>query len=122
MLYLKNTTEHNHPIMNGIDANTKPKVFVKTIAEDLLERYTNQPLMVRYDVYQHLLDYWNETMKDDVYLLVEDGWVATIKRVIEKNKKGKEVDKGWTCDLIPNELVIKYFAAEQQELDDFEAI
>jgi type I restriction enzyme M protein len=116
-------TAHNHPIMNGIDAHTKPKTFIKTIAEDLLERYTNKPLMVRYDVYQHLLDYWNETLKDDVYLLVEDGWVATVKRVIEKNKKsGKETDKGWTCDLIPKELVIaKYLSAEQQELQDIEA-
>ena len=116
-------TAHNHSIMNGIDAQTKPKAFIKTIAEDLLERYTNKPLMVRYDVYQHLLDYWNETLKDDVYLLIEDGWVATVKRVIEKNKKsGKETDKGWTCDLIPKELVIaKYLASEQQELQDIEA-
>jgi type I restriction enzyme M protein len=95
---------HNHPIMNGITSDTKPKAFIKIIAEDLLERYANKPLMVRYDVYQHLLDYWTETMKDDLYLLVEDGWVAKVKRVIEKNKKGKEVDKGWTCDLIPNEF------------------
>ena len=115
--------KHNHPIMNGIDANTKPKAFVKIIAEDLLERYSDKPLMVRYDVYQHLLDYWNEILKDDVYLLIEDGWVATVKRIIEKNKKsGKETDKGWTCDLIPKELVIaKYLAAEQQELQDIEA-
>ena len=114
---------HNHPIMNGITSDTKPKLFIKTIAEDLLERYANRPLMVRYDVYQHLLDYWNETMKDDVYLLVEDGWVATVKRVIEKNKKsGKETDKGWTCDLIPKDLVIhKYLAVEQQALQDMDA-
>ncbi|MCR9289974.1 MAG: type I restriction-modification system subunit M [Bacteroidetes bacterium] len=114
---------HNHPIMNAIDEDTKPKTFIKTIAEDLLERYANKPLMVRYDVYQHLLDYWNETMKDDVYLLVEEGWVATVKRIIEKNKKsGKETDKGWTCDLIPKPLVIdKYLATEQQALQDIEA-
>lgn len=114
---------HNHAIMNAIDEDTKPKTFIKTIAEDLLERYANKPLMVRYDVYQHLLDYWNETMKDDVYLLVEEGWVATVKRIIEKNKKsGKETDKGWTCDLIPKDLVIhKYLAAEQQALQDMEA-
>jgi type I restriction enzyme M protein len=114
---------HNHPIMNAINEDTKPKTFIKTIAEDLLERYANRPLMVRYDVYQHLLDYWNETMKDDVYLLVEEGWVATVKRIIEKNKKsGKETDKGWTCDLIPKSLVIdKYLATEQQALQDIEA-
>jgi type I restriction enzyme M protein len=113
---------HNHAIMNAIDANTKPKAFIKTIAEDLLERYANKPLMVRYDVYQHLLDYWNETMKDDVYLLVEEGWVATVKRIMKKNKKGVESDDGWTCDLIPKDLVIhKYLAAEQQALEDMQA-
>lgn len=119
----KEYREHNHEKLNAINQDTKPKVFIKIIAEDLLERYSNRPLMVRYDVYQHLLDYWNETMKDDVYLLVEDGWVAKVKRIIEKNKKsGKVTDKGWTCDLIPKQLVIdKYLAKEQQELYDLEA-
>jgi len=112
----------NHARMNAIGADTKPKDFIKTIAEDLLERYANKPLIGQYDVYQHLLDYWNETMKDDVYLLVEDGWQATIKRILEKNKKtGKETDKGWTCDLIPKTLVInRYLATAQQAVWDVE--
>jgi len=60
-------------------------------------------------------------MKDDVYLLIEDGWVAKTKRIIEKNKSGKEVDKGWTCDLIPKQLVIdRYLKAEAQKLSDLE--
>lgn len=115
--------QHNQARLHAINAATKPKAFIQTIAEDLLERYANRPLMVRYDVYQHLLDYWNETMKDDVYLLVEEGWVATVKRIIEKNKKtGRETDKGWTCDLIPKQLVInRYLAAEQQAVLDIEA-
>lgn len=115
--------QHNHSRLNYITVDTKPKTFIKTIAEDLLARYTNRPLIRSYNVYQHLLDYWNETMKDDVYLLVEDGWVATVQRIIEKNKKtGKERDKGWTCELIPKPLVIqRYLAAEQQALYDLEA-
>lgn len=112
----------NHARMNAIGPDTNPKDFIKTIAEDLLERYANKPLIGQYDIYQHLLDYWNETMKDDVYLLVEDGWVATVKRIIEKNKKtGKETDKGWTCDLIPKTLVInRFLATEQQAVWDVE--
>lgn len=113
---------HNHPRLNAITADTKPKEFITQLAEDLLERYSNRPLIVRYDVYQHLLDYWNETMRDNLYLLVEDGWVAKTKRILEKNKKGKEVDKGWTCDLIPKALVVRRFLAEaQQSLTDTEA-
>lgn len=114
---------NNHSILNNINKNTKPKAFIKEIAENLLVQYSNRPLIIRYDVYQHLLDYWNETMKDDVYLIVEDGWVAKTKRVVEKNiKTGKETDKGWTCDLIPKSLVInKYFDKELNDLINMES-
>jgi type I restriction enzyme M protein len=112
----------NFDQFNSITAQTKPKHFIQIIAEDLLESYANKPLIVHYDVYQHLMDYWNETMKDDVYLIVEDGWNAKVKRIIEKNKKGKEIDKGWTCDLIPKELVIqRYLATAQTKLSALEA-
>jgi len=115
-------TERNHPILNGITEDTKPKAFLKDISEDLLERYTNKALLSGYDVYQHLLDYWNDTMKDDVYLILEDGWKAKVKRILVKNKSGKEVDKGWTCDLIPKTLVInQYLADEQAALNAIEA-
>ncbi len=111
----------NHAKMNAISSDTKPKDFIKTISEDILERYGNKPLIGQYDIYQHLLDYWNETLKDDVYLIVEDGWVANVKRILEKNKKGTEVDKGWTCDLIPKELVVnRFLASEYKELVSIE--
>jgi type I restriction enzyme M protein len=114
--------KQNHSEMNGVGKETKPKTFIHTISENLLQRYTDQPLINRYDVYQHLMDYWNETMKDDVYLLNEDGWVAKTKRVLVKDKKGKEKDKGWTCDLIPKELVVnRFLSQEHQALQDFEA-
>ncbi len=108
--------------MQAINATTSPKQFIHTLSETLLKAYDNKALVNKYDIYQHLMNYWNETFKDDVYLLVEDGWKATIKHVVEKNQKGKEVDKGWTCDLIPKELVIKrYLAKEHQELLGMEA-
>ena len=52
-------------------------------------------------MYQHIMDYWSETMQDDMYMIWIDWWVAKTYRVMETNKKGKEVDKWWTCDLIP---------------------
>jgi type I restriction enzyme M protein len=30
-------------------------------------RFAAAPLLDPYDVYQHLMDYWAETMQDDVY-------------------------------------------------------
>lgn len=105
--------------LQGIQGDTAPKKFIHTLSEALLKAYENKALVNTYDIYQHLMNYWNETLKDDVYLLIEDGWKATVKRILEKNNKGKEVDKGWTCDLIPKALVVqKYLSAEQATFQD----
>lgn len=103
-----------------------PKDLIR-VAEGLLEHYEHQPTVERlidpYAVYQHLMDYWAESMQDDAYLIAEDGWQATPYRVLEtkKNKDGspgKTVDKGWACDLVPKALlVLHHLAAEQSELD-----
>jgi len=78
-------------------------------------------LIDNYDVYQHLMDYWAETMQDDCYLIAEDGWKAQTYRKIDKNKNGKEVDKGWACDLVPEPLIVaRYFAAEQEAITKLE--
>lgn len=107
--------------LQGINEATAPKTFIHSISEIFLSEYRNKALINHYDIYQHLLDYWNEIMKDDTYLIIEDGWEAKVKRVIEKNSKGKEIDKGWVCDLIPKALVVnKYLIEEQQDLQNTE--
>ncbi len=100
----------------GKDAH--PKALIEAIAEDLLAAFRDAPLLDAYDVYQHLMDYWAETMQDDAYLIAVDGWVAKPTRVVETDKKGKRKDKGWACDLIPKPLIVaRYFAKEQGALD-----
>jgi type I restriction enzyme M protein len=92
------------------------------LAESLLAHYAGRPLIDGYDIYQHLMDYWAETMQDDCYLIAADGWKAETTRIIEKDKKGKEKDKGWTCDLIPKALIVaRYFAKEQAAIDQLAA-
>ena len=104
-----------------------PKALIHELAESLLDHYEHQPTAERlidpYAVYQHLMDYWADTMQDDVYLISEAGWKVEPYRVLEtrKNKDGspgKTVDKGWACDLVPKALLVQHhFAAEQAELD-----
>jgi type I restriction enzyme M protein len=68
------------------------------------------------------MDYWAQTMQDDCYLIAADGWKAETARIIETDKKGKERDKGWTCDLIPKPLIVaRYFAKEQAEIETLTA-
>ena len=105
-----------------MQAGCHPKEVIAALAEDLLAHYTDKPLIDNYDVYQHLMDYWAETMQDDCYLIAADGWKAETYRIIEKDKKGKEKDKGWTCDLVPKALIVaRYFAKEQAAIDQLAA-
>jgi type I restriction enzyme M protein len=100
----------------------KPKQVIAALADGLLAHYTDQPLIDNYSVYQHLMDYWAETMQDDLYLIASDGWKASTYRVIETDKKGKEKDKGWACDLVPKNLIVaRYFAAAQVKITALEA-
>lgn len=104
--------------LKELEASCHPKEVIASLSEDLLAHYANKPLIDNYDVYQHLLDYWAEIMQDDCYFIAADGWKAETYRIIEKDKKGKEKDKGWTCDLVPKGLVVaRYFANEQEAID-----
>ncbi len=99
-----------------------PKSLIVELSEDLLAHYAGKALIDKYHVYQHLMDYWAETMQDDCYLIAADGWQAETSRIIEIDKKGKEKDKGWTCDLLPKPLIVaRYFAAEQQAIEQLQA-
>jgi type I restriction enzyme M protein len=95
---------------------------IDTIAEELLAAFRQAPLLDAYDIYQHLMDYWAETMQDDAYLIATDGWAAKPARIVETDKKGKRRDKGWACDLIPKQLIVaRYFVKQQAALDATQA-
>jgi type I restriction enzyme M protein len=95
-----------------------PKALIERIAEDLLAAFHDVPLLRAYDIYQHMMDYWAESMQDDAYLISADGWVAKTSRILETDKKGKKKDKGWTCELIPKTYIVaRYCAAEKAAID-----
>ena len=111
----------------NIKAGTSPKEIIHALSEGLLVCFADLPLLNPYDVYQRLMDYWDETMQDDVYLIAADGWLqaAQPRDVIEdKNRKITETPdliikrKKYKMDLIPPALIVtRDFAAEQDVLD-----
>lgn len=97
----------------------KPKRLIPELSEDLLLHYAGLPLIDAYAVYQQWMDYWAETMQDDAYLIAADGWKAETYDIYITDKKGKEKYKGWACDLLPKELIVRgFFAKEQTEIDN----
>jgi type I restriction enzyme M protein len=108
--------------LKALQPGCHPKEVIARLSESLLAHYADKPLIDPYDIYQHLMDYWARTMQDDCYLIAADGWKAETYRIIETDKKGKEKDKGWTCDLIPKSLIVaRYYAKEQAVIDQLTA-
>ena len=119
----------------GLTADTKPNELIATIGDDLLARFKSMPLLDEYDVYEQLMTYWHDTMHDDVYLVMADGWLNAAKprkTIEDKERKLSEtpdlvVGSGRTAtkykmDLIPPALIVaRYFASEQAAIDDLTA-
>jgi type I restriction enzyme M protein len=121
----------NTPRLKGLTQGGKPKALIETLAEGLLDTFEKARLLDPYDVYQHLMDYWAETMQDDVYLIVGDGWREAAKpRLIIEEKGSKTKEKPdftlgklkYKAELIPTAVVIaRYFPAEQAAIEKLEA-
>lgn len=106
--------EKHLPYLKKIDAGVKPKETILYLSEDLLQKFSDIPLIDRYDIYQSLLNYWKNTMQDDVYQIADDGW----KVVLSMDEKKKT----WDCDLLPKYLAInKFFQTEQKHIEKLEA-
>ncbi|HEX5886855.1 MAG TPA: type I restriction-modification system subunit M [Pyrinomonadaceae bacterium] len=123
--------EANTPKLKAIDKNGRPKALIEMVAEHLLATFRGASLLDAYDVYQHLMDYWAETMQDDCYLIAADGWrdASQPRLIVEaKNKKTKTRPdfvlgkKKYQAELIPPALVVRRrFAEEQAAIEKLEA-
>ena len=123
--------ETHEPVLKGLEAGANPKEVIRILSEDLLARFADLPLLDPYDVYQRLMDYWDEVMQDDVYLIAADGWTeaARPRGIIEdRERKIKETAdltikrRKYKMDLIPPELIVaRYFADKQAAIDALQA-
>jgi type I restriction enzyme M protein len=99
---------------NSIESGTLPKAFIEEIGEDLLATFSNLKLIDKYDLYQHLMTYWLDTMQDDLYLIISEGW--EVGREVEFDKK---IFEG---KLIPKSIIIEnYFGNAQAGINDLES-
>lgn len=120
----------NNAYLKALEKACHPKEVIKKISEELLSSYESKNLIDKYDIYQHLMNYWAETMQDDLYELAADGWEAgnEVTRIVKETKKeDKTVKKevpgidGLEGRLIPPRLMIDiYFAKEQKAIDEME--
>ena len=137
-LFEKWKTKHRSKL-SSIALGDSPKELIFEISEDLLGNFANTDLLSKYDIYQILMDYWAETMQDDVYILAQDGWKAgnVVRQLVPmKDKNGKSVykeehdfelgtgktKKRYKSDIVPPVLLIeRYFVDKQIALDELQA-
>ncbi len=119
------------PRLTDFDKDGHPKALIESIAKDLLAAFGQAPLLDAYDVYQHLMDYWAETMQDDAYLIAADGWVKGVQpreivQVKDKNNKltwpePHDYLKGkrrFKSDLVSAPILVnRYFVAERDAIE-----
>ena len=115
------------PLLKAFSKEGHPKKLIETISEDLLAVLKKAPLLDPYDVYQHLMQFWAETMQDDCYLIAVDGWKQAAQPQLiaeEKGKKNKAKPdfalgkKKYLAELIPPVLIIGRFYQDEQALID----
>ena len=117
------------PILMDLSTHQKPKELIEQISEELLDDFSDVPLLDKYDVYQVLMEYWEDTMQDDVYAVCYDGYDAGREIAYEyvtkkKKENGQTVEirtdkvKGFEGKIIPKALVAaQYFQEEVKALD-----
>jgi type I restriction enzyme M protein len=119
------------PTLKCMELGVKPKKLIHEISENLLKKFANLSLIDKYDIYQHLMTYWNETMQDDVYVISDDGWKAghEVYRIIKstKDKSGKTKEKEIeglagieSKQIKPNLIINRYFASEILVIENLE--
>ncbi len=119
--------------LKDIESSNHPKAIIQKISDDLLTTCADLSLIEEYDIYQHLMAYWDEVMQDDMHIITVDGWKSgneIIHLTTETKKKDGTVKKkyvegigGLEGRLIPIPLAIKiYFATERTRLDELNAV
>lgn len=118
----------------------KPKTLIRELAEELLRHFAEThdggthdyaSLLDPYDLFQHLMDYWDATLQDDVYLVVESGWqgAAQPRLLVKDPRENKFLESAdlvvgkarYKMDLLPPALIAqRYFPDEAARVADLQ--
>lgn len=113
-------------ILLDLTSGTNPKALIRDISGRILATYHDSRLLDRYDVYDCLLNYWNEKLQDDVYAIKASGYEVGREIEYEYAKKKTKDENGETISvddktkvksfdgaLIPRAIIERiYFAPE----------
>ena len=103
-----------------IKVGDNPKDLIKAWGDRLmLEMQGLESSLVNiYAPYEHLMNYWAETLQDDCYLISRDGWKVELLPPTKKNASWED----YFCDLLPVEVVVEAtFTADRDRIAQLKA-
>lgn len=108
------------------ESSEKPKALIERMGQSIRNLFGKGNLLVdEYDAYEQLMNYWAETMQDDVYMIMADGWKLNLRPKLKEDKKEKKmvpvVVKIWNdleSDLLPVEYIVNRFCKSELEACD----
>lgn len=114
---LKAWTGEVRPKMLSIAEGCSPKALIAEWSQLLLDKAkADSSLVDAYGVYDHLMNYWTETMQDDCYMVSNDGWKVELSEA-KKNPTFREL----VCDLLPVPIVVDtYYSMQLAEVQQWE--
>lgn len=127
-------------LLLNITEDTEPKQLIRELGAMILQAYLDSIMLDNYDIYDCLLNYWNEKLQDDVYAIRAYGYEAA--REIEyvygtkkqKDENGDTVTvadkskvKSFDGSLIPRDIMERTYFSEwfnelQTLIDQLEAM
>jgi type I restriction enzyme M protein len=116
----------------NINTDTNPKELIRSLGIEILRDFESAKLLDNYDVYDFLLNYWNEKMQDDVYVIKASGYdagreieyVYAQKKAKDENGEEIKVDdtskmKSFEGALISRDIIEQeYFETELMALNE----
>lgn len=114
---MSNWTSWARKILDGIGDKTKPKELIFEMGEEILKVFANMELLDAYAIYQGFREYWDTTLRDDIYAIMEQGWVGAAKPTKLTAKAKDRIDiqikkEKFNSETLPSEILINNYFAE----------
>lgn len=106
----------NRKKLYKVNNETRVKDLIEELSSSILVIFEDDKLIDKYEAYEFLMEYYNNILKDDLHLIVENGWIP--KLVYGQDKNGKIKKNEFESDLLAKEIVVKeYFKEYNDELE-----
>lgn len=92
----------------GITEQTDPKQFIRELGSMILGAYEDSIFLDNYDIYDCLLNYWNEKLQDDVYAIKAYGY-GTAREVDYTYTQKKAKDDSGETIMVDDKTKVKSF-------------